>query len=341
MAKLEHPASVPNPGKSSNSAKVDADAAALWPARSGPARSRPTCSRPTCSRNVTGRAFLGFSGILGLCSSRLVAGALAQSADAATSLLSVPLELGGAWSSSPADAVTRVLKRMREVSLSGVRLLSDRQPDRLRVDNHADGPPAVWLHDDHTKIAWIIVDIGPRDWCKLAYQFGHELGHVLSNSWDASAKPRAPCQWLEEAMVEAFSVRGLGLLAASWEYRPPFAGDAAFSAAIRQYRRNLIERYGRAGGPTPDADIGSWFRASRSALELSGLSEIEGPMIVRILSEMESDKTCVEDLGALNRWPARSGVPLEDYLTLWETSCAEIRASGRLPGRLKNLLRVG
>jgi hypothetical protein len=249
------------------------------------------------------------------------------------------LELGGVWKSSPADAVLRVLSRVREVSLEGLRLLSDRQPDRLYVDDHPKGLPAVWLHNDHTNTAWIIVDIGPADWCKLAYQFGHELGHVLCNSWDAQSKPRPPCQWLEEAMVEAFSIRGLGLLAASWERNPPFAGDAAFGAAIREYRENLIKNYRGAGEQMSDAEIASWFRASRSALE-SGGAFSGGPLIVRIVGELERDNACVEDLGGLNRWPSRSGVPLEDYLTRWGRSCTEVHARGQLPARLRSLLLV-
>ena len=37
---------------------------------------------------------------------------------------------------------------MRHACLDGVRLLSDRQPTQLRVDEHTSGPPAVWLHAD-------------------------------------------------------------------------------------------------------------------------------------------------------------------------------------------------
>ena len=48
-----------------------------------------------------------------------------------------------------------------------------------------------------------------RGWSKLAYQFGHELGHVTANSWQGNAKPARPRQWLEEAMVEALSLHGL------------------------------------------------------------------------------------------------------------------------------------
>jgi hypothetical protein len=139
-----------------------------------------------------------------------------------------------------------------------VRLLSDQQPEALRVDNHSSGPPAIWLHKDPPKTAWIIVDIGARDWCKLAYQFGYELGHVLCNSWGPLAQPRPPTQWLEEAFAEAFSIRGLGLLAASWEANPPFAGDGAFAGPIRQYRQNLIEGYKKE--PAPNTDFVTWFR---------------------------------------------------------------------------------
>lgn len=290
-------------------------------------------------RVFTRRTFLvGLAGIAaGFVIRRLAAAVPGLASEPTRSLLSVPLELGGVWKSSPADAVLRVLSRVREVSLEGVRLLSDRQPDRLHVDNHPSGWPAVWLHNDHTNTAWIIVDIGPADWSKLSYQFGHELGHVLCNSWSAQSKPRVPCQWLEEAMVEAFSIRGLGRLAASWERNPPFAGNAAFGASLREYRENLIKNYRGAGEQMSDPEIASWFRASRSALE-SGSAFSGGPLIVRVVGELERDNACVEDLGGLNRWPSRSGVPLEDYLTLWSKSCTEIHAERHLPARLRSLL---
>jgi hypothetical protein len=71
--------------------------------------------------------------------------------------------------------------------------VSDRQPERLRVEAHDSGLPAIWLYVDPPHTAWVIVD-SARDWSKLAYQFGHELGHVLCNSWWPDARPRLPCQ---------------------------------------------------------------------------------------------------------------------------------------------------
>jgi hypothetical protein len=45
------------------------------------------------------------------------------------------------------DVGTEKIKTIGD-SLDGVDLVSERQPTRLRVDEQASGPPAVWLHPD-------------------------------------------------------------------------------------------------------------------------------------------------------------------------------------------------
>ena len=92
------------------------------------------------------------------------------------------------------DSARQVVERIRAACFEGVRLVSDRQPARLRVDQHTSGNPAIWLQADETDLGWIIVDTGERDWSKLAYQFGHEFGHVTVNSWRFDARPGGPCQ---------------------------------------------------------------------------------------------------------------------------------------------------
>ena len=61
-------------------------------------------------------------------------------------------------------------------------------------------------------------------------------------------------------------------------------------------------------------------------------------MTLAVLRELEANDDFVADLGALNRWPERSGVPIEGYLGLWKASCAEIRTPGFLPKKLEWLL---
>ena len=61
-------------------------------------------------------------------------------------LLTAPLEVGEAWNGAARTDAAAVISRMREACLSGIRLVSDRQPDRLRVDDQTSGPPHIWLH---------------------------------------------------------------------------------------------------------------------------------------------------------------------------------------------------
>lgn len=267
---------------------------------------------------------------------------LAPPVEPAPTLLSAPVELAGDWGHMVQRAAHLVVERMRHACLDGVRLVSDRQPTRLRVDEHTSGPPAVWLHADGSSMAWIIVDIGERDWSKLAYQFGHELGHVMTNSWQPHAKPAAPCQWIEEALVEAFSIRGLGRLAESWQQNPPFPGDNAFGNAIADYRQNIIREYtALADRQGLSQSTTEWFARHRGEIEKPGLNPFAQAASLKVLAEYERAPSCVEALGALNRWPGRTSLSANDFFRQWEASCAELAASPLLTQRLREMLAVG
>ncbi len=254
-------------------------------------------------------------------------------------LLTANLELGGDWGGSTSTDVAAVIKTMRTACLAGVALVSDRQPEKLRVDDQAGSNPSVWLHSDFPTTAWVVVIVGTRDWCNLAYQFGHELGHVLCNSWEPDAAPRNPCQWIEEALVEAFSLRGLGRMADDWERAPPFPNDNAYAGSIRSYRETILASYRTAAHDQGiAAGFGAWFKAHQAFLDQhGGVDDVRGA-VSTMLGLLEGDAGTVADMGALNRWPGRSGVLLPDYLDLWEQSCAELNAPGRLPVRIRDLL---
>ena len=251
-------------------------------------------------------------------------------------LLSAPIELAGDWGASTPEDALLVLSRTREVCLTGIRLLSDNQPAVLRIESRASGPPHIWLQSSTE--AHVVVDGTARDWCRMAYQFGHELGHVLSNSWQPDALPLRPSIWLEEALMEAFTFRSLALIADSWEQDPWLPDETAMAKELRRYREGLIGGY-RNGAPGAKQWLNAWFADNRTALEaFVGGRSAAGPALLMILGELVRDRGCVEDLAALNRWHGRSAVPIEDYLRLWGASCTELGTPAKLPRRLTQVL---
>jgi hypothetical protein len=257
-------------------------------------------------------------------------------------LLTAPIELAGNWGKMIPHSADEVVELMRSACLDGVRLVSDRQPARLRVDEHASGTPAIWLHSDPATTAWIIVDIGQQAWCQLAYQFGHELGHVVANSWQANATPGPPSQWLEEGVVEAFSLRGLGNLGRRWKETPPFPNDNAYGDAVLQYREDIVRQYRQLAADQGAAkDFAGWFHGRQGDIEKSGVLPYGRVAAAIILEAYERTPNCVEAIGAMNRWPARTHLPVMDYLAAWEASCFELKASPALPTYLRARLHRG
>ena len=161
---------------------------------------------------------------------------------------------------------------------------------------------------------------------------------MFSNSWQPDSLPLRPSQWLEETLVEAFTLRGLALIADSWERDPWLADETGYSKDLRRYREFLIGGY-RNGAPGAKQWLNDWFADNRTAVE-NGLGGrvATGPALLMVLDELVRDKGCVEDLAALNRWHGRAAVPLGDYLRLWGESCTELGAPGRLPRRLREVL---
>jgi hypothetical protein len=253
-------------------------------------------------------------------------------------LLTAPLKLGGMWGGSATSDAAAVIESMRAACLTGIDLVSDHQPEELRVDDRSGSNPAIWLHTEAPKTAWINVVVGNRDWCNLAYQFGHELGHVLCNSWERDSEPHNPCQWIEEALVEAFSLRGLRILADDWSHEPPFPDDAAYGNSIRDYRAALLAKSRNAGVDPSLGGFSAWFNSNAALLKVHGGVDAARGAVSTMLDLLEGDESAIADMGALNRWPGRTSVPLQDFLDLWEESCSELCAPGKLPVQVRALL---
>jgi len=116
--------------------------------------------------------------------------------------------------------------------------------------------------------------------------------------------------------------------------------DGPFGDAIAAYRQNILQNYGKLGRDQGIGDFAAWFADHRDDIEAQALGPYAMAASLIVLAEYEGVPDCVEGLGALNRWPGRTGVPIADYLRLWEASCRELKASPRLPLRLRELLRV-
>jgi hypothetical protein len=118
--------------------------------------------------------------------------------------------------------------------------------------------------------------------------------------------------------------------------------DNQFGEGIAKYRQNIRRRYNRlAAAQGLTADPAKWFGKHRKEIEVPALNPFAQAASLKVLAEFEQAPDCIEALGALNRWPGRTGVPIEEYFRQWEASCAELQANPQLPRRLREMWRIG
>ena len=81
-----------------------------------------------------------------------------------------------------------------------------------------------------------------RKWAQFAYQFSHELCHVLS---DYERLREGPNNWFHEAICELASVFTLRRMAERWPICPPYPNWTEYSEALAKYAVELLSHQER------------------------------------------------------------------------------------------------
>ena len=100
-----------------------------------------------------------------------------------------------------------------------------------------EGPKRLWRPGPNGEHV-ILLSARDRHWAQYAYQFSHEMGHVLCGSRDGSVAQA----WFEEAFCTALSIWVLERMSVSWRTNPPYSNWADYATALAEYARDIRRR---------------------------------------------------------------------------------------------------
>jgi hypothetical protein len=145
------------------------------------------------------------------------------------------IEIDKSFASSLLRDFTTVSKDVVQV----VRTLIPGEPPQGELEIvcfHDEKPTAFpiveWPSPSPTQYKIWLAGVGERDYCKLAYQLAHELGHVMM---DPSRNNGAI-----EMLAVAVSLKALTELAAKWATNPPHPSWKGFAGNFLSYREGAI-----------------------------------------------------------------------------------------------------
>ena len=154
-----------------------------------------------------------------------------------------------------------------------------------------------------------------RFWAQLAFQFGHELGHIVSHYERINDnKIGNEKKWFEETVAEAASLFVLARMAETWKTDPPYMNWKSFAPALKEYLDKLLK----------DTEIAAvekmpqWFKDNRPALKADPhLRERNRVVAIHIFKMLERDPSQWEAFRYLNLGRPDATNSFESFLENW------------------------
>jgi hypothetical protein len=229
------------------------------------------------------------------------------------------IEVSGDWGKGSPKNVQAVLQ---SCSANLMRFCPDRQLGTILVRPRDGVPITLDQKGPHGEDQ---VLLGARDeyWCQYAYQFSHELAHILSNY---DRRKRGRNLWFEEALCETSSMFTLRRLAVDWKARPPYPNWREFAPSFDQYVDALLAP--RERRLPPDRTLAEWFREHEDALvRQDGLTVDSKLVAVYLLPLFEDEPAGWESLAWINLGPHDAEIDFRGYLRGWKERVPERRRS--------------
>ena len=174
-----------------------------------------------------------------------------------------------------------------------------------------------------------------NDWSQYAYQFSHELCHVMTNFDRVKGHKH---KWFEESLCELASLFVLAKLAEVWAAAPPAGINASqiYASAHARYAREVEDTF----RSVPRSGLPTWLQANIGTMEESSKERgLNGIVSVALLPSFRQDPSLWRDCAWLNFWDARNDRTFAEYLDSWDSFLSRRDAAHkRTPAFIRALL---
>ena len=216
------------------------------------------------------------------------------------------------WGDAGVADITKVLESAGQSLTAHVPAL---KLPPLEVSRSKESPIVLFERGSAGEIR-VRLNVEDRRWSQFAFQFGHEMGHIICGYNDYPN----PNKWFEETICEAASLFVLGRMAEEWKTRPPYAIWKDYAGSLRKYRDDRLAGAALPAGMT----LPAWFREREPSLRKDAtqrdLNLRMAAMILPLFEEAPERWAAMPSLNAVRGDASRS---FAEYLRDWSRSASE------------------
>jgi len=162
----------------------------------------------------------------------------------------------------------------------------------------------------------VLLNTGDRLWAQHAYQFAHELAHILCN-YTAQEHPH---RWFEESLCELASLFVLRRMSAEWAANPPYPNWRDYASALDSYAGDRLKQ---AQLP-PGKSLAEWYREESPRLAADAcLRDKNTIAAAALLPRFEASPESWEAIAYLNSSEPHDAKDFAEFLQQWCDRCPE------------------
>lgn len=209
------------------------------------------------------------------------------------------------WGNASLEDARRVLK-----SAGNVLWRAAGKPSLPVIEVSPSGGPIVFFRRGPEGEIRVRLSTRDRFWCQYAYQFAHEMGHILC-SFDSDTGPN---DWFEESLCELASFFTLRQMAREWREDPPWQNWREYSSALDDYCQRLLEK-----GQLPlGMDLATWFSNEEQHLRRTPADRQRNRIVaVALLPLFEESPEIWRAVATLNGGDSSQGESFSLHLGQW------------------------
>lgn len=218
----------------------------------------------------------------------------------------------GDWGAAEADILA--------VLYSSSEPLLEQFPDleQTKINLESQGGPIVLYRRDPQGAYRVKLNVKGLYWSQYAYQFSHELCHILCRyregpNWNG---------WFEEALCELASLYSLRAMGETWKTDAPYPNWRGYGKSLTQYAQDLVDET-----KMPE-DLSKWYRFHREALQDKATDRAKNRVVaVALLPLFEEAPDLWKAIASINAIPDRE-VDFPEFLREWHKVAPQPQREG-------------
>ena len=185
----------------------------------------------------------------------------------------------GVWGGARAEDMAAVCESVMQTICKVIPPNKGREPECIVV--YSKRGPMVLSRRGPKGEYIVLLNTQGRVWAQVAYQFSHEIGHVLCG--DLSLK--MPQHWFEEAFCEAMSLWTMETLSQTWKQNPPYANWKSYAPYLKKYVDQVGNRIDAVD------DLQAWYLKHRNELTANAYDRDKNLVLAKwIVKQAKKDK---------------------------------------------------